>query len=106
MSLNSVRAPDASKEFTLKLPFLSDLGELAAVARKKAVTLDVVTVLEFGRYYSHLGSSKEMLDGISRRFPRLKLLRVQYSTGNCSTLISSFLDTYQVRYFKRREFPK
>ncbi len=77
MSLNSIRAPDASKEFTLKLHDADSFGALIAVAGKKAVTLDIVTVLEFPPryYYSHLGSSKETFDGIFRRLTRLRLVR-------------------------------
>ncbi len=98
MTLNSVRAPDASKDFTLKLNCASEMGELAAVAGKKAVTLDVVTVLKFRRY-SHPGSSKEMFDGIFWRFPGLKLLRCgESSTSIYSMMICSFLDNYQVGY--------
>ncbi len=63
LSLNSVRALDASKKFTLKLRQMGELCALAAAAGKKAVTLDVVTILEiqssdsirtFGSTYRYL----------------------------------------------------
>ncbi len=94
MSLNSIRAPDASKEFTLRLDW-EDWASLATVAGRKAVTLDVVTRNDY--YDMGRGTSKEMMDGIFRRFPRLKFIKFLESSPNiCGIIISSFLDTYQV----------
>ncbi len=101
MSLNSIRAPDASKDFTLCLDW-ADWTSLGIVAGRKAVTLDIVTVnrciFRCG-YYSGQGTSKEMMDVIFMRFPRLKFIRFCETSPNiCSVMISSFLDTYQVQY--------
>ncbi len=102
MSLNSIRASDASKDFTLRLD-LEGWTSLATVAGKKAVTLDVVTAndfcFEFIGYFSDRGTSKEMMDGIFGRFPRLKFIRFLVSSAHISCfVISSFLDTYQVQH--------
>ncbi len=103
VSLNSVRAPDASKDFTLRLNW-EDWASLATVAGRKAVTLDVVTRNDMGydmEYYSDItvdqGTSKEMMDGIFGRFPRLKFIKFHEKSHDiCGIIISSFLDTYQV----------
>ncbi len=100
VSLNSVRAPDASKDFTLIL-YCDDWISLATAAGRKAVTLDVVTALKdllptIG-YYSRREISKEMMDGIFMRFPGLKFIRFHESSPDiCTVIISSFLGTYQV----------
>ncbi len=100
MSLNSTRAPDAPKDFTLYLDW-EGLTSLATVAGSKAVSLDVVTandpILKSG-YYDYEETSKEMMDGIFIRFPGLKLIKFSESSpGICGYMISSFLDIYQVQ---------
>ncbi len=75
------------------------------MAGRKAVSLDVVTTVDERIDFTPLASSlhpevlsKEMSDEIFCRFPRLKFIRCGAdSVGICSVVISSFLETYQVR---------
>ncbi len=98
MSLNSIRAPDASRDFALRLN-CAEWSSLATVAGRMSVTLDIVTANDCTQcgILSTRKASKKMMDGIFRRFPRLKFIRfLETSPDICSFMISSFLYTYQV----------
>ncbi len=99
-TLKSVRAPDASRDFTLSLD-RDGLVELASVAGRNAVTLDLVTGIAEGILFrgGFRTPRRESLDEIFYRFPRLKSVQVVFEDlKDCTMIISSFLDNYQVNY--------